>query len=57
MYENLDLSQYDVERELGAYPYAILRLEYHRRDLLESEGICYVSDFNTGLQILAICVA
>lgn len=27
IYDMLDLSQYDVERELGAYPYAIIRLE------------------------------
>ncbi|ESP04135.1 hypothetical protein LOTGIDRAFT_237550 [Lottia gigantea] len=28
VYEALDLLEYDVERELGASPYAILRLEY-----------------------------
>ncbi|GFO41253.1 hypothetical protein PoB_006775800 [Plakobranchus ocellatus] len=27
IYDMLDLSQYDVERELGAYPYAIFKLE------------------------------
>ncbi|RUS81425.1 hypothetical protein EGW08_010809 [Elysia chlorotica] len=28
IYDMLDLSQYDVERELGAYPYAIFKLEH-----------------------------
>lgn len=28
IYDMLDLSQYDVERELGAYPYAVFKLEH-----------------------------
>ncbi|KAK3587352.1 hypothetical protein CHS0354_036519, partial [Potamilus streckersoni] len=28
VFENMDFTQYDVERELGAYPYAIVKLEY-----------------------------
>ena len=30
VYDNLDISELDVERELGAYPYAIIRVEYKR---------------------------
>ncbi|XP_060065450.1 uncharacterized protein LOC132545744 isoform X1 [Ylistrum balloti] len=30
VYESIDISQYDVERELGAHPYALLRVEYKK---------------------------
>lgn len=30
VFENLDISELDVERELGAFPYAIVRVEYRK---------------------------
>ncbi|KAK7088191.1 uncharacterized protein [Littorina saxatilis] len=39
VYPNFDLSQYDVERELGASPYAILGLEYMRPGTSKSKGM------------------
>ncbi|XP_046568194.1 LOW QUALITY PROTEIN: uncharacterized protein LOC124276591 [Haliotis rubra] len=38
VFENLDLSQYDVERELGANPYATVRLEYHRPEVMHGKS-------------------
>jgi hypothetical protein len=29
VFDNLDLSQYDVEKELGAFPYSIVLVEYY----------------------------
>lgn len=29
VFDNLDLTHYDVEKELGAYPYAIVKAEYY----------------------------
>lgn len=30
VFDNLDISELDVERELGAFPYAIVRVEYRK---------------------------
>lgn len=30
IFDDLDLSQFDVEQEMGAYPYAVLRVDYER---------------------------
>lgn len=30
VFDNLDITELDVERELGAFPYAIVRVEYKR---------------------------
>lgn len=38
LYQNFDLSQYDVERELGAVPYAILNMEYVLPTTSKSHG-------------------
>ncbi len=32
IFDDLDLSQFDVEQEMGAYPYAVLRIDYERAD-------------------------
>ena len=40
VYPNFDLSQYDVERELGASPYAMFGLEYVKPSTSESSGEC-----------------
>ncbi|KAK7475022.1 hypothetical protein BaRGS_00033703 [Batillaria attramentaria] len=39
VYPNFDLSQYDVERELGASPYAILSMEYMMPTTSQSSGL------------------
>lgn len=39
VYPNFDLSQYDVERELGASPYAILSIEYMKPTTSKSSGV------------------
>ena len=38
LYPNFDLSQYDVERELGASPYAMFGLEYVKPTTSKSSG-------------------
>lgn len=45
IYDMLDLSQYDVERELGAYPYAIFKLERLKTKSGRKSGIVAVSQF------------
>ena len=32
VFKDMDLAPYDLEREMGAYPYAIVRVEYHFND-------------------------
>ncbi|XP_069134826.1 uncharacterized protein [Argopecten irradians] len=38
VYESIDISQYDVERELGAHPYALIRVEYKKPASNQSEA-------------------
>lgn len=32
IFKDMDLAPYDLEREMGAYPYAIVRVEYQFAD-------------------------
>ena len=32
MFDGIDPSQYDVEREMGGYPFAIVRVDYSHQD-------------------------
>ena len=41
IYDMLDISQFDVERELGAYPYAIFRVESLQPQDAKNPGVFY----------------
>ena len=62
LYPNFDLSQYDVERELGASPYAMFGLEYIKPTTSKSSGegwcvLCVVVVVGRGVvACIMVCV-